>query len=203
MTMRHKKGLPISSARLETNIIAWYRKASIEHRVQGMLWYAQANEFAQALGSTYDTPVSLVAAVIAALSPGANWEQNKVDTVNLLDAHIHGRDCVVTTYGPNKVKAFQLASKTFNPLEVLGKRGRKVRAFWQLIADPLSDVVCIDRHAVRAATGKDLEWCHKRLGRVGVYDKIQQAYRNAAYALGVRPHQCQAVVWLAYKENAT
>jgi hypothetical protein len=198
-----RKGLPVSSDTLCKNIVSTFVRATPEQYASGLTWYQNAHYFAQALADKYHCPLERIVGVIAALSPATSWEQNQIDAVRILEwrynPNARVEHAIVTTYPANRAKAERLVNGA-DPLDVLG--GRKVLAFHALIADPGKCCVCIDRHAVRVAVGKDnLDTCARYLQRVGVYAKLTLAYQTVAGRLGLLPHQIQAICWLVYKEQ--
>jgi hypothetical protein len=84
-------------------------------------------------------------------------------------------------------------------------KGPKERSFADNISNPKrSQAVTVDRHAVRVALGdiatRDKSGPEVILSRVGVYEAIAQAYRDAAKDLGLLPLELQAITWLQEKE---
>lgn len=67
----------------------------------GLLWYYRAHEFCKELSARFDLSLAVVCGIMSALSPGTNWERNKLETTNL----IRGRKTGFTTYRRNVVKA--------------------------------------------------------------------------------------------------
>ena len=121
--------------------------------------------------------------MVAALSPNTRWDTNLIDADSVLGMALAPyeladyNECTVSTYTPNKAKAFAICELTWSiersgerrhpagymrdvsdPLDIL--RGPKVTAFYlNLIGD--SSALTLDSHAYNAfcgfrATGSDL-----------------------------------------------
>jgi hypothetical protein len=94
--------------------------------------------------------------------------------------------------GENILKAERLLDGE-DPEDVLG--GRKVRSFWRNIYAPSNSLdVTIDSWMLKllAPEAKSYNW----LARKGVYDALADGVRDAAEALGCRPHELQAALWI-------
>lgn len=172
----------------------------------GLNWYrnahAQCVEAAQRLGVE---PEHFIGAV-AALSPGLRWELNVQQAEQLARAVLANRPIpIVGTYGRrNAIKAVSCL-KGADPLSLFSERtSPKVRAFYSCLVAPESatDVV-IDRHAYAAAYGlvgerggsPDQRITPKR------YSTVAAAYRKLAESAKLLPHQIQAVVWCAWRDQ--
>jgi len=175
-------------------IRAIYHRASTQEYNDGMNWYHQAHDLAQRLARKHGLKVYQTAGVVAVLSPRISWERN-VQVATLACAH--------KPYGgvlkANVAKATRiLAGET--PLSVLG--GNKVQSFYECIAYPdITDAVCVDGHAYCVAEGllNESDTKARVLEKAGNYHSIAEAYRLAARAEGITPHQIQAITWLWYR----
>jgi len=197
--MTKAKGLPRTILQLEHNILDWYNKASESDIASGLAWYETAYVETGRLAGLYpEYGRDAIAGVIAALSPHVSWEVNLLDAEAIL--HL-GKRAKVSAYGANKRKALTILAGG-SPFYVLG--GDKVRAFYDCIVQPRNTrSVCVDRHAARAAIDCSLADVRLYLGRKGVYEKVAATYQNVADTLGILPHQLQAIVWLAYRNQET
>jgi hypothetical protein len=204
------------SSRINSNLIRCYDRAAESDRTEGLAWYQSAHDLCVTFGAKYSLPTSAVCGILAALSPGRQWNANVADTQTFLDEWSHGargkKLPLVGTYGwRNIVKASKIAAGR-DPLAVLG--GLKVRAFFACVLDPSDSAeVCIDRHAKSAAIGRavtDTADPKKRLGRlsltatvnVGEYRILANHYRRCARNVGILPHQFQATVWVVWRRLA-
>lgn len=163
----------------------------------GLNWYNEAHSFCAVAASSYEVPFETVVAILAVLSPATNWEQNKLDTLAILE---NGESATVCTYGKNKVKALRLLWGEL-PVDVLG--GNKVISFWHNIMWPeKAGRVTADRHAVRAALA-DFATKADQLVKYVYTDKryahMEAIYKKAAEICGLLPHQLQAICWLAVR----
>ncbi len=175
-------------------IMRVYRAATAEQAEAGLRWYVAAHDAAAELdpGNT-----RRAAGVIAALSPRTSWERNL-----LLARNAYERGEATGALG-RSCRAANAILAGGEPLDVLS--GQKVRAFFQLIADPTDNqTVCVDRHAVRVALGYDLsdrELSAIHLERNGLYGRFVDTYRRAADKLSVLPWQAQAVTWVTWRDR--
>lgn len=173
--------------------------ATLEQWEAGIHWYRKAHEEARAMAETYGVSVSAVSGVIAALSPGNPWAKNIRDAKRLLDAVRSGEPVpMIGSYGRRNIdKALSCLEQ--DPLDVLG--GKKVTAFYTAIVKPDHDsVVVVDRHAKGAAISKRGD--KATLVRRSEYERIADAYRAVAKRAGLRPLECQAIVWVTWRGNA-
>ncbi len=175
---------------LAANVDATWTRTTPSDRSEGVRWYRDAAEVADALGLGRRAG----AGILAALSPRQSWEGNvKLARRAVADGHATGH----LGGACRKVDAILAGA---DPADVLG-RGLKTLAFFAAITDPgdCSPVV-IDRHAFDIAVGhvtSDVE--RKVLDRVGAYDQVAAAYRTVAAARGILPGVLQATVWVAWR----
>lgn len=167
----------------------------------GLNWYNDANEFCTKIAEKYSLPLDRVCGVVSALSPGTNWEQNKKDAVNLIEAFLglSDRKFKFTTYGQNVIKAQRILEETTrNPETFFNlKTGAKTYNFYFNILNPQdANYVTIDRHAYRIATGKEYKAITPKQ-----YAEIAEHYKRAAKKLGVSPAQLQAALWVDYRKK--
>lgn len=176
-------------------IVEVFQQATEDERRDGINWYREAHSIASKLDPAN---VERAAGIIAALSPMMPWDRNiHLAHRTYLDGSASG------ALGANVVKA----NRIFNgeaPLDVLS--GDKVRNFFQCIAEPSSDAVCIDRHAFDIAVGKVTNNDSRaQLGRKGVYETFAKAYVRAArtlsklYGTHISPSEVQAVTWVVWR----
>lgn len=183
-------------------LLAVHARATPEQRDGGAAWYHNTRD--SCLELAYQTGVSFeaVVGVVAALSPGSNWERNMEDAKSVIGAFVKGLELpMVGTYGrANVIKASRILSGEL-PLDVLG--GGKVRAFYANILDPSdpsdSGPVTIDRHANGAASGlrgEDASFVSPWRMRY-----LAHQYRVAARRIGMVPSAFQAVVWVVWRSG--
>ncbi len=175
------------------NLANIYSKVDPAVIAAGLNWYKSANDFCQTIADQYNTPLPKVCAVLSALSPGTNYEQNKKDCENLIK---YTKGLIdkpkFTTYGANVVKALNILKTDKNPLEYFSlKTGAKTYNFYLNILNPYeSKEVTIDRHAYAIATGE----VYRGL-TPNQYSLVAAHYVKQAEKLGILPLQLQAVLW--------
>ena len=117
--------------------------------------YAKYHRMLAALAAKHGFSPRTGAAVFAALSPNNDYHGNLRDAHNLMAAASAGRaidDFGVSTYGPNKRKAWDIVHGA-DPLELIV--ALKTRSFFLNIVDPLDPVpVTIDGHMVNLWRGR-------------------------------------------------
>lgn len=176
------------------NIRRWMERGSRADR----LWYTETNLWVRSVG-----PLHRTAAIMAALSPGTTFERNKVETAAL----VNGTNVEFSTYPANVEKARRiLAAPDGSDWAALvaprwPQSGHKIRAFYENIVDPGgSRAVTIDRHAVaiclnRQPTPRELGLTWK------AYRCYSRAYEIVADRHGLRPHELQAMTWVAWRDR--
>jgi hypothetical protein len=176
-------------------IIDIYREATVAELSEGLDWYKDAHAVACRLDP--ENP-RRAAGVLAALSPRENWDRNI-----MLAARAYEDGQASGSLGANCTKANRILAGE-DPLDVLG--GSKVRAFFQTIADPMSDAVVIDRHAFDVALGRVTnDESRQALSRKGVYEAFAKRYVLAARELSketgmdISASQVQAVTWTVWR----
>lgn len=175
------------------------------HEMAG--WYETvAAEDCRAIGRITGIPFPLVVATMAVLSPGPKYAQNRADTSAMCVwasaggySERHNPLPVVTTYGPNRIKAAAMLDEyvitgTVNTDYVSGP---KVRAFMLNILGNW-DHVTLDRHAVRPVSKSGQDTPTSKAERT----RMETAYRKAAARRGLQPAQFQAVVWCSVRGGA-
>jgi len=167
----------------------------------GMTWYPAANKVAGAIGtlagfSDYEA-TKVGAGVLSALSPTIEWGRNIEIAILLVTEGTR------KTYGLQCDKAMQIL-EGMEPMDVLGDRAPKTKAFYQAIIDPNNDYSppVIDRHAVaiymgRAVSEKEL----RLLESTPVWNRVQNAYLRASKQVGMNHHILQAQTWCQWRTN--
>lgn len=178
------------------NILAVYRQATVAELAEGLDWYSDAHKLACTLSP--EDPRE-AAGVIAALSPMMPWDRNQALAVR---AYADNRTAS-GALGGSVAKANRILNGE-SPEKVLG--GKKVRAFYGIIADPSSDAVCVDRHAFDIAVGQVTNnESRQALSRKGIYEAFADAYVSASKTLSeetgmdISASQVQAVTWTVWR----
>lgn len=180
-------------------ILKYYELSNDVERAWGLNWYKVAHDTCGEIAKRYGIELDMVVGVLSVLSPRTVWEQNVIDAENLIKAFKQGKrlsSVTVTTYGVNKKKAWDiLRSGTVEPF----LKGVKVVAFYENILNPeTSEAVTIDGHAVNIVYGKVGSVLSKHFTPKW-NTLLQEKYKKCAFQVGLRPHQLQAITWLAYK----
>lgn len=183
-------------------ILFVYGQAEPIEQTAGLRWYDSAHLFAAGLarstaGRRYRLSVRRAAGIIAALSPQKGWQLNQA----LADDLVRTETCGQTERNVWKARSILFGE---DPTTVLAPpnpariTGRKVRSFFDNIVDPKrSTAVTVDRHAldiVTATYGNTIS-----LDDAGRYDRVADAYRDAAALVGLRPHEIQAITWVTWR----
>jgi len=158
----------------------------------GANWYLEAHNFCKQVSENYNVSLVTVCAVMSALSPATNYEQNKKDTVNLIKGK-RGYKC--TTYGANVKKARAILKDGIPRFS--SKTGAKTyNFFFNLLEPDNSAFICVDRHAYVIATGETYKGLTPKQ-----YGNVAQQYTKAAKKLGILPNELQAVLWVDYRHK--
>jgi hypothetical protein len=192
----------------DTNILAVYNASTIEERDAGRRWYSEANLYCSQLATAYALPLKVVVHVLAALSPGNEWNRNKRDASALIDKVVTGsrRKFASATYPANVAKATAILRSYLKGKTYKGKQwfeilsGPKVRAFELNIEYPSIarfNTITVDLHAYSIANGK--RYTASTCPHFKNHADISDAYRRVAYQVGLEPHQLQAITWLTWK----
>jgi hypothetical protein len=176
---------------MSRNILKIYETTINEHRINGSIWYELSHLWAIEHSGT----ATRGAGVIAAFAPNTSWDENKRIALRAF------RTGIASGHTKRNCHKAQVILDGADPTTVLS--GKKVRNFYALIANPFDPLaVCVDRHAFDVAVGKVTDdSARKFLDRVGGYDLIANAFREASLTVGILPSQIQAITWLAWRRN--
>jgi hypothetical protein len=178
------------------NILSVFSQASQEEVAAGKNWYKEVRTFCKAQAKEFNVSIEVVMAVLSALSPRNYWHNNVKDTITVLSAVRDGKgpkDVKVSTFPAFKEKAFRIVQESKPNLV---KYSNKTNAFFDNIKYASSESVTIDVHAYSVYKGAIT--IAKQIPDKE-YQKAQEAYQKAAKALGIRPYELQAVVWITWK----
>jgi hypothetical protein len=195
----------MESNRFIDNLLSLHAASGATIREEGLAWYGFANSVARRLSQDYFLPslVSHASGIIAVLSPAVQWEVNLRDAETVCAAR-KGDDVTVSTYGPQKAKAFAIRDGV-SPVRMINpKTAPKTYAFWRCIQSPRNTKhVVIDRHALAACHGHVLNDRERglELRRVGRYGFYSDCYREAAKQVGILPLQMQAICWTKWRQD--
>jgi hypothetical protein len=163
-------------------------------------WYADARRWCKQTAREVRTDYRRVAAVLATMSPGTNWDRNKSETRALLA----GTETEFTTYPANVLKAEHIreVDKRSDYLDLVKPRpgsGWKIGSFYRNIVDPDdAEPVTIDRHAIAVCLGHAPDDREQQLTAYR-YRCYAEAYRLVAAERGLTPNAVQAITWCEYR----
>ncbi len=180
------------------NILDTLERASPQHKLEGIQWYAKA----QRLAASIHPNMIAGAGVIAALSPRITWKENQIAAREICTAAIYGDAMpVVAGTAANRVKAWSIALQQWHtsPLEFLNKEGGgnfKVNNFYRNIIG-LNHYVTVDKWTAEVAEDAEV------LGTVAgkMYLGIERAYQQASYECDYLPSELQAITWCVKRDN--
>lgn len=186
------------------SILAVFFTATEPEIEEGRNWYRTTNTCARKIGSAYGIDYTVVAGVIAALSPNNRWSRNLIDAEALCKTYSCGGDpnsVKVSTFNKNKEKAIRILQGE-NPLDVL--KGLKVIAFYQCICgDPKA--ICIDGHAYSIWLGQRVATTKTPSISPKLYLKIAGDYSLATEQIckitghDFLPSEVQAITWVVWR----
>lgn len=181
-------------AEMVAHILYAWEETSRSEKEGGRHWYETAHQQCQAVAERTGQPVRVVCEVVAALSVGCPWEGNIKQAEELIK---HGDAAVVVTYRQQKRTALGILNGTG------GLHGPKVTAFALLLEDPTASFVTIDRHAVDVALGYRADKTERQrlVGTAVGYERVVEAYREAARVLGESPSTIQAATWMWWRKK--
>lgn len=165
----------------------------------GLNSYAKYNRIVSMLAAKTGHTPRIGAAVFSALSPNNDYHGNLRDAHTLMTAAAQGRnidDFSVSTYGPNKRKAWRIVHGD-DPLELIV--AKKTRSFFLNIADPSDpEPVTVDGHMYNIWRGQrenlvGLRWRNK------AYDEIADGVRQLASEHRLVPCQLQGILWITWR----
>ena len=193
------------SLKNRNNIKRIYNKATPQEIIEGVAWYAKAQEDAKNIAVQYDIPLSTVVGVIASLSPNNKWERNVINARDLIEGFLNGEykeSIKVSTYHPMKDKAWSILTDMLQePSDILTRlNGQKIKSFFECIMG--YDACCIDGHAYNIWRGErfGLTTDKTNIGKK-LYAEIQTDYVKLAKQLGRKAYEVQAITWVVWRRE--
>ena len=178
------KTLKLTVKQQSNRVNKWLKLATTTDITDGVQWYGDAHKWAAGLGD-----VATIAQITSILSAQCDWNGNKKNVANFLA----GQHASIFASG-------RQLTECANALEgwTIPENRSKTFRFAATIADPTrSDIVVIDRHAIKIAfdqlDSKEICITDKR------YRDAEQAYQDVAQKHGLLGHQVQAICWTTYK----
>jgi hypothetical protein len=172
----------------------------------GATWYSDAHSLVTEWSLLHGYSVSQCAGVLAVLSPQQTWDGNQRNAINTIVAHKRGETVTQQVTGQTQAqssKALQILDGYDVATVCQGgvpKSGHKVWSFYQNILQPdTSLAVTVDRHAIAIWATPETAFKCITPNR---YARIESDYQDAGEALGMLPHQAQAISWCGYRGSA-
>jgi hypothetical protein len=191
MTYYSKDDLDLMADNVRRECILVLTRADTEQVGAAKGWYYVAHEHAREMAKEYDVTKAQAAGVIAVLSPLTRWAQNIEAAEFVLSGDPDG--AMMHCFTNNVAKAMRILRDDWTAIS-----GPKVTAFAANILNPgQSQAVVIDTWMLRAFGLTQQDY-----GRKGVYDAVSKGIRLAAKAIGWKPHQVQALVWIVTRGKA-
>lgn len=175
---------------MNKRIMRTWEQATPQQRRMGAMWYPRAYGVACVLASRGDCTIDAAVAVLAHLSPRAQWVVT-----------IRGAFALVTTgqapglMGANVARA-KAAMGSPAPLDTIN--GPKTRSFAANILGDF-DQVTVDVWALRVARGSSADAALIR--RQDGYDDIVNEYREVAKRVGQPAAVVQATTWIVARNG--
>lgn len=200
-TLKAKAGTTLAGC--VRRIVATYQLATVQQLRAGERWYADGGEIVADIAAGGGIGTERAAVVVAHLSPQTSWQRNVTGARQLVR---EGRadHCM----GSNITRAL-LAMHADDPWSTFGARSPKTRRFAaNLLGD--TQLVTVDVWAMRVALGRGWGPNWRKgddrdlaliLGRVGVYEAVEHAYRRAARQLQEAPTTVQAATWIVARNG--
>jgi hypothetical protein len=166
---------------------------------EGMAAYERYHKTMRRIAYDWGYDMEQIVGAFCALSPNNDWIGNLRSLVTVLKAHRLGisPDRVVTsTYNACKSRAWKcLGAEHFLDFT----RGPKTRNFYTNIYCPEENhSVTIDGHMYGVWLGKRMTMKAVAEQRFN-YNEVAHDFRTAAFHIGIRPNQVQAVCWFTWK----
>lgn len=182
------------------NIFQVYARADRWDKSQGLRAYSSYHDILAKLADANHTPIDIVCAVFAALSPNTSYTSNLRAAQQTIEAFNAGRmidSFSVPTYGNNKAKAWSIL-KGQDPLAEI--KAPKTRSFYLNLLHPTDPrPVTIDGHmfsvwSLERTLMKKVPSLHG-----AKYERIARDFRQAATVLDILPNQLQAICWFTWR----
>lgn len=172
----------------------WHHRANSTQRQQGTEWYTDARKLCSSLAREYNIELSVVAGVVATLSPAQRWEGNKTIARKLINDWSTGN--VGSNGGYHTKQQTTKALGMLNNSSVEGfLKGPKVTAFYNAIMGNPSPT--IDTWMIRGIEGLDF---NKTISDQN-YKRYAAALTEAAKHLCRPLHEVQATIWIVIRGN--
>lgn len=185
------KGANLSRTKVKNNILKMWTQTNESDRKD---WYLEANSWC----ANFDKcSLSVVAGVVAALSPVKRWEQNLICAQDMIETG----DCGHMGAFKDKARAI-LASDGSDESILKILNGRKISAFYLNIRYPhKANNVTIDRHALSIALGHKVTDAEYQGMTAKQYAFFVECYTIAAMKVEISPVLMQSATWVYYRRE--
>lgn len=189
-----------SMAETVARILATWHRATDADRESGARWYREDSETVLGALVAAGAPTrEHASAVVAHLSPRTTWARNVAGALALVSEGETGARAL-GCMSASVARAVSALSAADAEGAMATLKGPKTSRFARnLLGD--SEAVTVDVWAARVAMGACVEDPEKVLGRTGVYDACEAAYREAAHRMGVDPTTMQATTWIVARNG--
>lgn len=182
------------------NIEAAWGATTAAERALGARWYPRARATAREIARDAGISEARAAAIVASLSPRAQWKVNVQWARDVALAAASGADCPAASTQVFRALAWKVATGELGPGAVGDTRtrgvGPKVARFWRNILGA-RDCATVDTWACKVA-GAD----PKAVASAAGYARVEAAYVEAARRLSVDVRTLQAATWIAERGRA-
>ena len=170
---------------------------------QATSWYQDARRFTRQVAKNSGLDRYQVAAILSALSPANNWENNKTECMILCDFINRSyslddilREYRFRTYKNMVKKAYELAKYQDPAIHLMILNGQKIKAFYLNTTGLDEYQVTIDRHMIRFYLG-DYESNFKDIPNLTkpIIRDIRRIVRHKADCVNLKPCQVQSLIW--------
>ncbi len=175
------------------NLRVTFDEASSAEVVDGAQWYPNAQREAQRIASNFHITIEQACGIIAAISPGMNWDENIPQAWEFC---LNGSLSFLPYGHLNEVKAKRIRNGE-SPLDVLG--GPKVTAFYAALLHPAGNTkAVVDRHIINAWHGYRLTGDEQKkiMDSKRIMAEIQADIEYLAAEYDIPVHAYQAILWV-------
>jgi hypothetical protein len=192
----------LTDQEIEQNLIDRYNSANKKTRLDGRVWYYEAQSFCQDISKRYKVDSYIVAAVTAILSPRSRWERNKQDAEAMIKAFVSNKGIdsfTVCNTHTNKAKAWGVLEGGVQ----ISAKSPKTHSFAMNVGLLSPDHITIDSWHIRACLTQPGEGVVDTVDTITEkqYRRVEAITAKLAGKRRMKGYQFQAIVWLAIKQE--
>jgi len=185
---------------IKNNLESYYLASDRKQRKQGKQWYKEAQKFVKEVSKKYNIEPFRVAGVVSALSPRNKWDQNKKDSIKVIEAYknkVPKEDIKVCNTHTNKKKAFDILKKG----DEITAKSPKTHSFAMNIGLLSPDHITIDSWHIRACLTKAKDGREKTQESITSvqYRRLEALTTQLARKYKLKGYEFQAIVWVTIK----